>query len=114
MNGNIDQHLKIVNTTTVLAKGWVDFDPGDPATVDVWVGVGQGVKKQPGAVYGDGWVTVDNPDPAAVVSQSVNWQANAKIRNGAGTYKPGAADGAAVAIGNVKPYPWGRQVNLTP
>ena len=114
MNGNINQKLKIVTPTTVKAKGWVDFEPGDPATVEVWVGVAQGVKKQPGAVYGDGWVKVANPNPAAVVTQTVNWETDATIDNGAGIFHPGAADGAAVAIGNGKPYPWGRQVNLTP
>jgi hypothetical protein len=111
MNGNINQQLKIVNDTKVLARGWVDFEPGDP-NVEVWVGIGQGVKKQPGAVYGDGSVKVANPNPAAVVTQTVWWEADAEIENGAGKYKPGAAEGAAVAVGAGDPYPWGRQVNL--
>jgi len=113
MNGNIDQHLKIVNTTTVTAKGWVDFEPGDPQTVEVWVGVAQGVKKTAGAVYGEGKVVVNHPGGAG--TQTALWVCAAQIDNGAGTYKPGVADGGAVAIaGNVEPYPWGRQVQLTP
>jgi hypothetical protein len=113
MNGNISQQAQIVNDTTVSAKGWVAFEAGDP-NVQVWVGVGQGERGQPGAIYGEGSVTVDNPNPAAIGTQKVWWEADAEIENGAGKYQPGAANGAAVAIGAGDPYPWGRQVNLKP
>ena len=121
MNGNIYQQLQLVDPTTVRAKGWLDFGPNDPASVQVWAGVGQGNRNASpanGAVYGDGWRVVKPPqDPkTAAVTQTVIWEFNVKIKNGAGTYQPGVADGGAVVIAppGVKPYPWGRQVNLTP
>jgi hypothetical protein len=125
MNGNIYPQLKLVDDTTVKAKGWVKFEPGDPASVEVWAGVGQG-DRQPaaanGAVYGDGWKVVSPPNPPkdpndpAAVTQTVIWEFNVKIKNGAGTYQAGVADAGAVVIAPpaIKPYPWGRQVNLTP
>ena len=112
MNGNIDDELQIVtgDPTTVTATGWVDFKPGDPSQVEVWVGVGQGDKKTPGAVYGEGKVVVHRP--ASVVTKAL-WQCAAQIENGAGTYVKGAADAGAVVIDPaVEPYPWGREVKL--
>jgi hypothetical protein len=87
MNGNIDQHLKIVDDTTVKAKGWLDFAPNDPASVEVWAGVGQGNRNASpanGAVYGDGWRVVKPPqDPkTAAVTQTVIWEFNVKIKTG--------------------------------
>jgi|1186.fasta_scaffold1189049_1 hypothetical protein len=114
MNGNIDQHLNMVNTTTVRAKGWLEFGPADPPSVQVWAGVGQGDRNSSaanGAVYGDGWKVVNHPNPGG--AGNVIWQFDVTIKNGAGTYKHGVADGGAVAIaGGVEPYPWGRQVQL--
>ena len=112
MHGNIDDELQIVNgdPTKVAATGWLDFKPGDPNMVEVWVGVGQGDKRNPGAVYGEGMVEVHRP--AGPGTQAL-WQCPARIENGAGTYKTGAADAGAVVIdAAVEPYPWGRQVKL--
>lgn len=116
MNGNIYQQLQLVDPTTVRAKGWLDFGPNDPASVQVWAGVGQGDRNSSaanGAVYGDGWKVFNHPNPGG--AGNVIWQFDVTIK-GAGTYQPGVADGGAVVIAppGVKPYPWGRQVNLNP
>jgi hypothetical protein len=111
MNGNIDDKLQIVNGDhkTVTATGWLEFETGDPSTVWLWVGLGQGDKKPPanGAVYGEGKVKVQKP----AAGEYVEWSCPAVI-GGTGQYAKGKADaGAAVKIGN-EVYPWGRQVQL--
>jgi hypothetical protein len=111
MNGNIDPSLQIVagDATRVVTTGWIDFEAGDPDQVEVWVGVGQGDKKNGTAVYGEGVVVVDRP----AGGKRATWQAETRIENGAGTYKNGPADAGAVVIsGAVEPYPWGREVKL--
>jgi hypothetical protein len=113
MNGNIDDWLDIVSgDTTVTVTGWIDFQPGDPNNVQIWVGVGQGDKKKATAnataVYGDGWVTVVRP----AAGSRTAWQCPAII-NGGGTFKNGTAEaGAVVVAGGLNPYPWGRDVKL--
>jgi len=112
MNGNIDDKLKIVtgDPTRVTATGWLVFTPGVPDKVQVWVGVSQGKKDDPKAVYGEGMVDVHRP--AAPETEAL-WQCPIHIENGAGTYKKGAAGAGAVVIDDeVEPYPWGRQVKL--
>lgn len=113
MNGNIDDELHIVNgdPKTVTASGWLEFEAGDPSTVWVWVGVGQGDRKPPanGAVYGEGKVAVHRP--ASVQTQAL-WQCPATIENGTGTYAKGKADAGAAVVIDDEVYPWGRQVQL--
>ncbi len=111
MNGNIDDELKIVDgdATKVTATGWLEFKIGDPTKVMLWVGVGQGDRKPAanGAVYGDGNVEVQG-----VAGSVVKWTCEAEIE-GAGEYAKGKADAGAVVIyAGVKPYPWGRDVQL--
>ena len=112
MNGNIDEWLDIAaGNTTVTVTGWIDFLAGDPDSVQIWVGIGQGDKKGNTAVYGDGWVTVERPAPPA--SNRTPWSCPAHIDNGAGTFKNGTAEaGAVVVAAGLNPYPWGRDVKL--
>ena len=111
MNGNIDEWLDITAGNTVTVTGWIDFEATDPDSVEVWVGIGQGDKKNATAVYGEGRVQVDRPAPTA--GKRTSWQCPAQIENGAGGFKNGAADAGAVVIDDaVEPYPWGRQVKL--
>jgi hypothetical protein len=112
MNGNIDDELKIVDgdDKKVTATGWLKFKNGDPPQVTLWVGVGQGDRKPAanGAVYGDGSTQVKG-----AAGSVVKWTCDAEI-DGAGKYVKGKADAGAVVIyGGVKPYPWGRDVQLT-
>jgi hypothetical protein len=110
VNGNIDEWLHIVagDDTRVTATGWIDFEPGDPNHVQVWVGVGQGDKKNNTAVYGEGWVEVNRP----AAGQRTSWQCPAHIESG-DAFKNGAAGAGAVVIGDaLEPYPWGREVKL--
>jgi hypothetical protein len=111
MNGNIDEWLDIVpgDDTAVTATGWIDFLATDPDTVEVWVGIGQGDKKNNTAVSGEGWVAVDRP----ASGNRTSWQCPAVIENGAGTFKNGPAGAGAVVIAEgLEPYPWGRDVKL--
>jgi len=110
VNGNIDETLYIKNgdAKTVVVKGWIEFQTDDPASVQVWVGVGQGGDKAT-ARYGRGWTTVARP-PAGE-SQRTTWECDATTA--CDDYKNGNADAGAVVIGQpMKPYPWGRGVKL--
>jgi hypothetical protein len=113
MRGNIDASLRIKagDNTVVLARGWIEFGPDDPDTVEVWVGVGQGKNAATGSgVYGSGWLTVARP--AAGSSPKTTWQCDAETDDPPG-YKPGQGDAGAVVIGDtIDPYPWGRDVTL--
>lgn len=111
MNGNIDEWLDIKpgDDSEVTATGWIDFEATDPDSVQVWVGIGQGDKKNNTAVYGEGWVQVDRP----AAGKRTSWQCPAQIENGVGAFKNGAADAGAVVIdAAIEPYPWGREVKL--
>ena len=112
MKGNIDASLKIKvgDSKTVVARGWIEFDAGDPDSVEVWAGVGQGKNAASGpSVYGSGWLTVDRPTGS---NQLTTWECDATTDDPAG-FKPGNGDAGAVVIGNgIDPYPWGRDVKL--
>jgi hypothetical protein len=111
VNGNIDEWLDITpgDNRTVTVTGWIDFQPADPDSVQVWVGIGQGDKKNNAAVYGEGWIQVDRP----AAGTRTAWQCPAQIKAPAGSFKNGAADAGAVVIDNaIAPYPWGREVKL--
>jgi hypothetical protein len=112
MRGNIDPSLTIKagDTKTVVASGWIEFESGDPASVEVWAGIGQGKNATAGSsVYGSGWLTVNRPTGG---SQRTTWQCDATTTDPAG-FKPGNGDAGAVVIGDsIKPYPWGRDVKL--
>jgi hypothetical protein len=108
VKGNIDASLDIKagDNAAVLASGWVEFEPGDPDSVQVWVGVGQGRNN---AVYGKGWSTVDRP--AQGTSQRTTWQCEATTADAAG-FRNGTAVAGAAVVGDLSPYPWGRRVKL--
>jgi hypothetical protein len=111
VNGNIDEWLDIApgDDATVMATGWIDFDATDPNSVQVWVGVSQGEKKNNTAVYAEGWVTVDRPQ----AGNRTSWQCPATIEAQPGAFKNGPADAGAVVIDTaLEPYPWGRGVKL--
>jgi hypothetical protein len=111
VNGNIDEWLDIAagDDATVMTTGWIDFQANDPDSVQVWVGVSQGDKKNNTAVYGEGWVTVHRPG----AGNRTSWQCRATINGQAGAFKNGPADAGAVVIEpTLEPYPWGRGVKL--
>jgi hypothetical protein len=108
MKGNIHASLDIKagDDTVVLASGWVEFEAGDPDSVQVWVGVAQGRNN---AVYGKGWTTVDRP--AQGTSQRTTWQCEATTAN-AVAFRNGSGVAGAAVVGDLSPYPWGRRVKL--
>ena len=98
MNGNIDDQLVTsADEKTVTVTGWIDFNGGDSAPVEVIVGISQGDRENGTAVQGEGSVKVGPPTG----THRAVWTCQAKA-DGGRKFAKGPADAGAVIRKNNK------------